>query len=168
MERIEIYMSKSKSILLLLGCVAFLVMGVFMFLWADEVAYQVIGVIAIAFCSFASFIAIKRLIKSELAVIIDPKLGINIKPETTPTGFIKWEDIYGFREMKIESTRFVIILVKEPEKWIRQEKSGMRKKTLEYNLNRYNSPFNISTAGLDIKMDELIESLESYRKAYGK
>ncbi|RZK38618.1 MAG: hypothetical protein EOO90_21665 [Pedobacter sp.] len=174
MERIEIYSSKRKSLLLLIGSIAFVALGVWLILDADNLTgwrarspifTRGIGVASILFFGFGIFVGIKRLIKSEVALIIDTK-GLNVNPKKSLTEFIKWTDINGFEEIKIQSTRIVIIGIKNPKYWLDKETSGFRRKLMQFNINNYNSPFNIASAGLDISSDALIDTLNNYFDTY--
>lgn len=174
MERIEIYTSKKKSILLLIGSIAFVALGIWLLMEADNltgwrarnpIITRGIGIASILFFGLGIFVGIKRLIKSEVALIIDP-IGLNLNPKKSLTEFIKWEDILGFEEIKIQSTRILIIGVKNPESWLEKETSTIRKKMMQFNINNYNSPFNIAASGLDISSNELNEKLNSYFKKY--
>jgi hypothetical protein len=170
MERIEIYSSKKKSLLLLIGSIVFVVLGFWLLLEADNMTgwrernpifTRGIGIASILFFGLGIFIGIKRLIKSEIALIIDSK-GVNVNPKKSMTEFIKWGEINGFEEIKIQSTRIVIIGVKNPAYWLEKETSGFRRKLMQFNINNYNSPFNIAASGLDISSDKLIETLNNY------
>jgi hypothetical protein len=174
MDRIEIYTSKKKSILILLGSVVFVTLGIFStinperfvtILFRHPELIRLIGIASILFFGFGIFVGIKRLIKSEIALIIDAK-GLNINPKKSLTEFIEWKDILGFKELKIQSQRIIIIGVKNPEHWIEKETSAIRKKLMRFNLNNYDSPFNITAAGLDISFDELNKKLKRYLKKY--
>ncbi len=170
MESIEFYSSKKKSLLLLLGSITFVALGIWLLLEADNLTVwkarnpiltRGIGIASILFFGLGIFIGIKRLIKSEIALIIDSK-GLNVNPKKSLTEFIKWSDINGFEEIKIQSTRIVIIGVKNPEYWLDKETSVFRRKIMQFNISNYNSPFNIAASGLDISSDQLIETLNNY------
>ncbi len=170
MESIEFYSSKKKSLLLLLGSITFVALGIWLLLEADNLTVwkarnpiltRGIGIASILFFGLGIFIGIKRLIKSEIALIIDSK-GLNVNPKKSLTEFIKWSDINGFEEIKIQSTRIVIIGVKNPEYWLDKETSVFRRKLMQFNISNYNSPFNIAASGLDISSDQLIETLNNY------
>ena len=170
MERIEIYSSKKKSLLLFIGSIAFVILGFWLLLEADNLSgwrarnpifTRGIGIASILFFGLGVFIGIKRLIKSEIALIIDT-IGLNVNPKKSLTEYIKWSDINGFEEIKIQSTRIVIIGVKNPDYWLDIETSGFRRKLMQFNINNYNSPFNIAASGLDISSDKLIETLNNY------
>ncbi len=170
MDRLEIYSSKKKSFLLLIGSLLFVALGIWLLLEADNLTgwranYPIftrgIGLVSILFFGLGVCISSKRLFKSELALIISSE-GINVTPKKSLSDFIKWEDIEKFEEIKIQSTRIVIIVVKNPQYWLDKETSAFRRKLMQFNLNNYNSPFNISATGLDISLDKLIETLNIY------
>ena len=170
MESIEFYSSKKKSLLLLLGSITFVALGIWLLLEADNLTVwkarnpiltRGIGIASILFFGLGIFIGIKRVIKSEIALIIDSK-GLNVNPNKSLTEFIKWSDMNGFEEIKIQSTRIVIIGVKNPEYWLDKETSVFRRKLMQFNISNYNSPFNIVASGLNISSDQLIETLNNY------
>ncbi|ASE62751.1 STM3941 family protein [Chryseobacterium indologenes] len=170
MDRIELYSSKKKSLILLIGSLTFIVLGFWLLLEAENLTsmrarspifIRGIGIATILFCGFGIFIGIKRMIKSEIILIIDNK-GLNVNPKKSLTEFIKWNEINGFKEIKIHSTRIVIIGVRNPEYWLDKETNGFKRKLMQFNINNYNSPFNISASGIDITSDKLIETLNKY------
>ena len=174
MERIEIYSSKKKSFWLLLGSIAFVALGFWLFLVADNLTgwnarnptiTRVIGIASMLFFGMGIFLGIKRLIKSEITLIIGPE-GLNVDPKKSLTTFIHWKDINGFEEIKIQHTRIVIIGVKNSTYWLNKETNQFRRKLMQFNINHYNSPFHIAATGLDISSDKLIETLNNYYHSY--
>ncbi|KFF10359.1 hypothetical protein IW15_20190 [Chryseobacterium soli] len=170
MDRIEIYSSKKKSLMLLIVSIVFVVLGFWLLLEANNLTgwkarspifTRGIGIASILFFGLGVFIGLKRLIKSEIALIIDTK-GLNMNPKKSLNEFIKWSDINGFEEIKIQNTQIVIVGVKNPEYWLDKETSGFRRKLMQFNINNYNSPFNIAASGLDITSHKLIDTLNNY------
>ena len=170
MERIEIYTSRKKSILILIGSIIFVVGGILFvvnperfvtLIFRNPDIIRIVGIASIIFFGLGIFVGIKRLIKSEIALIIDKK-GLNVNPKKSSTEFIEWKNILGFKDIKIQSQRILIIIVKNPEKWIEKETNTIRKKLMRFNLNNYDSPFNIAAVGLDISYAELSEKLNKY------
>lgn len=159
---------------MILGSIIFVVLGIWLFMNADNftgwkarnpIFIKGIGVISILFFGFGIFVGIKRLIKSELALIVDSR-GLNVNPKKSLSEYIEWKDILGFREIKIQSARIIIIGVKNPDHWIETETNLIRRKLMQFNLNNYDSPFNIAVAGLDISYKELNDKLNSYFEKY--
>jgi hypothetical protein len=106
-----------------------------------------------------------RVINPQLALIIDSQ-GLNVNPKKSLTDNIKWSEIKGFKEIKINSTRIIIIEVHNPSKWIKNETNLVRRKMMQFNNANYSSPFNISAVGLDISYDQLIEILNKFYNQY--
>jgi hypothetical protein len=131
MDRTEIYTSRKKSMFLLIGSIAFVVLGIWLLFDADNFTHG-IGVALILFFGFGIFVSIKRLMKSEIALIIDP-IGLNVNPKKSLTDCIKWNEILGFEEIKIQSTRIIVICVKDPKYWIDKDVSTIRKKLMQFN-----------------------------------
>jgi len=53
-------------------------------------------------------------------LIID-SAGLNINPKKSLTEFIPWEEIFGFEEIKIYSTKIIMIKVMNPNSWLEKE-----------------------------------------------
>lgn len=170
MDRVEIYASKKKAILMLIGSMVFVALGIMMFINADystgirnynPVLLRGFGILGVLFFGLGVYIGVKRLIKKEIAIIIDSK-GINVNPKQSESDFIEWNDISGFEEIRIQSQKIIIIGLMNPEYWVKKETSLFRRKLMQFNLKNYGSPFNIAAAGLDISYKELIGILNSY------
>ena len=170
MDRIEIYTSKKKSILILIGSIIFVVVGVLFVAYPERFLtlrmqnsdiIRIIGIVSILFFGLGIFVGIKRVVKSEIALIIDKK-GLNVNPKKSLNEFIEWGNIIEFKEIKIQSQRILIIIVKNPEKWIEKESNTFRKKIMRFNLSNYDSPFNIAASGIDISYTELNNKLNRY------
>ncbi|PTB97236.1 hypothetical protein C9994_03730 [Marivirga lumbricoides] len=174
MEKIEIYTSKKKSLILLLGSLAFVALGIWLVMEAENLTgwkarnplfTRGIGIASILFFGLGIFVSIKRLLKSEIALVIDP-IGLNVNPKKSTTELIKWEEITGFEEIKIQSTRILVISVTNPKYWLERETNTIRKKLMQFNINNYDSPFNIAASGLDINSTELKNTLNKYFEKY--
>ena len=172
MERMVIYTSKKKSILVLVCSIVFVAIGILMIINPDEATtiryrsplyIRTFGVIGVLFFGLGILVAVKRLIWTKIAVIIDQN-GINLNPKKSV--IVEWKNIIGFKEMNIRNQRILIIVVNNPEYWIETETNIIRKKLMRFNLNNYESPFNVASAGLEISHNELCEALNVYFKEY--
>jgi hypothetical protein len=173
MGTIEIYSSKKKSFLLLIGSLLFVVGGIYMFINAENLtAYSArspifikgIGIASVLFFGLGIYVSIRQLLKNQLILIIDKK-GVNVNPKKTLTEVIKWQHINGFSEFKIQSQKFVIINVNNSEYWIEKEENSIRKKVMKFNEKNYGSPFNLSANTMQINHDELMTILnENWNK----
>ena len=175
MERLEIYSSKKKSFLLLIGSLLFIIGGIWIFINAENLTsfrsrnpifLKGIGIISVLFFGFGVYVSIKQLITNQLLLVID-KAGINVNPRKSTSKSIEWKNVDGFSELKIQSQKFVIIQVNNSDFWIENESNQMRKKIMKFNLNNYGSPFNLSANSMQINYAELMrvlyENLNKYK-----
>lgn len=173
MEKIEVYSSKKKSFLLLIGSLTFVIIGIYMYISADDfTSYRAripiftkgMAILSVLFFGFGIYVSIRQLIKNQLILIID-KTGIGVNAKKTPLKRIEWKNIESFSEIKIQSTKIVIINVNNPNYWIEKEENTFRKKLMKFNLNNYGSPFNLSANSMQISYTELMKILnESFNK----
>lgn len=89
-------------------------------------------------------------------LIINEK-GINVNPKKDD--IIKWEDIDGFSEIKINSVKIINIQINNSIDYINNETNKIRKNLMKFNLNNYGSPFNISSSTMSLNHIELLKLL---------
>ena len=174
MDTIEIYSSRKKSFLLLIGSLLFVVGGIYMFINTENMTsfrfrnplfIKIAGIASVLFFSLGIYVAIKQLISNQLILIIDRK-GVNVNPKKEPTESIEWKNINGFSELKIQSQKFVIIDVNNSEYWIEKEENSIRKKLMKFNVNNYGSPFNLSANSMQMSYAELMKTLNENLSKY--
>ncbi|MFQ3175000.1 MAG: hypothetical protein ACI8W0_002131, partial [Flavobacterium sp.] len=111
MEKIEIYSSKKKSVLMLIASLIFVIGGIYMFMDAENfTSYRArspiftrgVGIMSVLFFGLGIYVSIRQLITNQLILIID-KTGINVSPKKSPSERIEWKSIKGFSEIKIQS-----------------------------------------------------------------
>jgi hypothetical protein len=167
MTRIEIYSSKRKSFLLLVGSLLFVICGIYIFMVADNphkyrstnpLFERGIGVLAVVFFGLGIYVSIKQLIKSQLILVID-EVGLNVNPKEAPGERIEWKNIEGFSEIKIHSTKIVIIEVNNSHYWIEKETNKLKKMAMKFNSSNYGSPFNLSANSMQINHSNLLKLL---------
>ena len=174
MEKIEIYSSKKKSLLLLIASIIFVIGGIYMLMNTENLTgYRVrnplfiktIGIASILFFSLGIYVSIKQLFTNQLILIIDKK-GVNINPKKSLSDCIEWKNIKGFSELKIQSQKLIIINVDNSDYWIEKEENGMKKKLIKFNTNNYGSPFNLSANFMQINHEELTKTLNENLNKY--
>ena len=166
METIEIFRSLKKSVLLLLGCFAFVAIGIWIILNPNELAARhpavlvmLLGIVCIAFFGIGALMAIKALINKKPVLIID-KAGLTINPGQLGMAIIKWNDIIDFTDYKIGRQKFVMVQLNDNDKYINQETSNFKRRTMQFNVKRYGSPFSLSATLYTINHDELLALLQ--------
>ena len=152
---------------------AFIALGIWFLLDADLIAsrrgnpiiIRVVGVGSILFFGLGSFVGLKQIVKTEVALIID-SVGIRLNPKKSRAELIEWNDIQGFEEVKVMSTRILIINVSDSTDWINKESNSIKRRLMQFNIDNYGSPFNIAASGLNISSNELNKKLKSFHSKY--
>ena len=164
MKPLTIYTSKKKSFGNFLGAVLFVFLGVMMLISDPSPKYPkwfliIVGSFSIVFFSFAGGIILLRLISTKRELILNNE-GINFQGKT----FVAWEDIRGFQPIKIVQTKIILINVKDPQRFINQEKRFLYRKLMQFNTKYYGTPFCTSSVGLAISSEQLLAMLRKYKK----
>ncbi|MDY3362723.1 hypothetical protein PG623_01780 [Riemerella anatipestifer] len=165
MNKVEFYSNRKKAFLLLIGSLIFVILGIDIFLNAENMTsyrvsnplfLKIVGVASFLFFGLGIYVSIRQLLKNRLMLIIDEN-GININPKKNE--YIRWSDIEGFSELKINSVKIIIIQISNAEEYIRKEKNKLRKKLMKFNLENYGSPYNISVGTMNTNYNQLLEVL---------
>ncbi|TKB98421.1 STM3941 family protein [Pedobacter cryotolerans] len=174
MERIEIYSSKKKSLLLLIGSLFFVLGGVYILMNVEIFTgyrsrnpffIKTIGIISILFFGLGIYISVRQLLSNQLILVIDKK-GLILYPKKSLTTFIEWKNIIGFSELKIQSQKFVVIVVDNSAYWIDKEENNIRKKMMKFNIKNFGSPFNLSSSSMQLNHTQLMSILNEYFNKY--
>lgn len=167
MDSIQIYSSRKKSFLLLIGSTLFVIMGILMVMKAgDDSASRVqspafikaMGIASILFFGLGIYVSIRQVIKDHLVLIVNEN-GLHINPNKFSSEQIAWNEIRGFSEIKIRSTKLVIIDLYNSEYWIEKEQNKIRKQLMKFNFNNYGSPFSLSAQFMQIDHEALMKIL---------
>ena len=126
MDKIEIPLSKTKNILMLLGCILFVVLGIFFILKPEifispfvrtPLFIQIIGIVTVLFFGIAGVYGCRKLFDRRMGLVIDLD-GIYDNSNASSIGLIKWDDIINIKTEQISSTKFLLIYIKNPEAYI--------------------------------------------------
>ncbi|MFD2162591.1 STM3941 family protein [Paradesertivirga mongoliensis] len=172
-ERIEIPLSKTKLSLLLLGSIAFVVGGIWMvgnpngfatsYRPTNPIFVFGVGLVSIVFFGGCLVNIAKKLLDSAPGLVIDEK-GIYDNSGAISTGLILWDDIRELRTANVFRQKFIIVVVNNPEQYIKAQNRALNKTGLRRNYKRCGSPISISGNGLKINFEELYRLLESELK----
>lgn len=174
MEKIDVYSSKKKSIILFIISLIFVIGGIYMFVNAQSfvqnglrslVFIQTIGVVSILFFGIGIFVSVKQLIKDQLILRIDHQ-GISVNPNRSPDHYIDWKYIKGFSEITLQGQKLVIINVNNADYWVERETNSIRKRIMKFNITNYGSPFNLSANSMQIDHAQLIKTLNDNLNKY--
>jgi hypothetical protein len=176
-QRIEIPLSKGKIAFLLMGSIAFVAIGVWMWMIADvpdralpwfaRSPWIVKGVAAVTMCFFGAccVFAAYKMLDGKPGLVIDGQ-GIIDNSSGVAAGRIAWNDITGFRVTEVTGQRFLTIDVLDPDKYLAQCTSLARMMNVA-SAKMTGSPVNISASTLKVSLDELERLLSDAARKYG-
>ena len=171
-ERIEIPLSKKKIYFAILGCLLFVIAGIWLFfntslylefplrLFRNPMIIKGVGILSILFFGTIGILQIKKIFDKKAGLIIDSS-GITDNSNATSVGLIEWNDISDIKTKKIMSTKFLLINITNPEKYIGKAKNGMKAKLMRSNMKMYGTPLSITSNTLKYdfgKLEQLIQT----------
>jgi len=164
-NQIEIPLGKKKITILLLASALFVLGGIWMAFDPEKFIHTFFGIdnhstvrfwgiSATLFFGLALIYGITKLFDKKAGLILNEQ-GIIDNTTAASIGLIEWTDIKGIRTGQVISTKFLLIDIKEPEKYIKKAKSKMRSKLMKANLNSYGTPLSITSNTLKYNFDAL-------------
>ncbi len=171
-EKIEIPLSKNKLLLGIGGSILFVVLGMWLFTNANSFQnhsisllrnpqiVKVIGIVGMLFFGATGILGFKKLFDKKVGLVIDSN-GITDNSNASSVGLIEWNDISDIITKQVMSTKFLLINVKNPEKYIGKAKSGMKAKLMRSNMKMYGTPLSITSNTLKYdfgKLEQLIQT----------
>ena len=162
MNKIEIRLSKTKIILLLLGAMVFVVLGTLFVINSEKFIspimrspefIRIVGIASILFFGVAGIYAIRKLFGNTVGLIIDEK-GITDNTNALSIGLINWADITEIKTKQVMSTKFLLIFTNNADKYL--DRVGYFKRNLMLgNLKMYGTPLSITSNTLKYNFDDL-------------
>lgn len=172
MQLIHIPVSKKKSMLRLMGALAFVATGVlfitrpFFFIRSDDpTVIKTVGYLCVVFFGIIAVGLFRALLNNKTGLFIDAD-GINDQSSGVSAGKILWDDIKSIRREQVEGQYFLIIAVKNPQDYIERQLNPLKKKAMVLSYQIYQTPVTISANFLNITFDELEQLVaNSFRDA---
>lgn len=162
MDRIEIPLSKSKLLLILLGGLAFVIIGVIFIInperfvsarMSNPELLRLLGIASIVFFGALTMYAIKKLLGNPIGLVIDEE-GIIDNTNAAGIGLIKWADITGLERVQVKSTKILLVHISNPEEYLNRTK-GFKKLLIKGNYNMYGTPLSITSNTLKYNFNDL-------------
>ena len=159
----EIQANKKRFFLMLGLSVLFVVLGFLPFLGTGlresrkyvPVFYDAVFIVMIIFFGFTALIYLKMILSTKPVISISEK-GIC---DNASFGMIEWEDVAGFRKVRVQKQDYILILLENPEKCI-EKFNFFKQKWLSLNLKQYGTPVMIHTGNLKIDQEELLNIVQ--------
>ncbi len=169
-ERVEIKLSKTKSVLSFLGCTAFVVVSTWLIIYGDQ--YQrlnvwiprIIGLIGLIFFGVCGVYIFIKLFDNKPGLVVDSK-GILDNSSAASGQLIKWDTIKGVRKKYVFGTGFILIDIENPQKFIDEVANKVTKRLMWGNYKTTGTPTSISSVSLTCRVDELYKLIDDRLKS---
>lgn len=152
MDKIEIPISKTKISFLLIGALIFVILGVLFSLTPDKFTttifrnpqiIRIVGIVAVLFFGAAGVYGLRKLFDKSVGLTIDD-YGITDNSNASSVGLIDWSDILDIKTEQVMSTRFLLIFVDKPDKYL-ERVDGFKRKLMKANMKMYGTPLSITS-----------------------
>jgi hypothetical protein len=162
-QRIEIPLSKSKLILMLIGALVFVAIGFWFIIappqidnsyWGNPTKITIAGYASIIFFGLCAVVLIRKLPDTKPGLIID-STGLTDNSSGLSAGHILWIDIENISVLEIHKQKLLMLEVKNPQDYIDRQNSLFKRKGMELNYKMYGTPLSLTANGLKISFQEL-------------
>jgi len=166
-DTIEIPLSKTKIVVLIIGATVFVGLGLLFVIKPETFINPILrSPIAIAFVGYASVIffglcavvGFRKLFDTKAGLIVDDK-GLSDNSSGVSTGFIPWGDISDINSIEISGQKLIMIIVSNPEFYINKRTNYIAKKAASINHRMYGSPISLNAGTLKCNYDDLYRLL---------
>jgi len=166
-----IYLSKAKILFLILLSIIFIALGVW-FLFLDVQSIEGsrrfnspaliygIGIITIVFFGLCALVGVKKLFDKSPGIILSSE-GILDNSSGVSAGIIPWSDVVDIGQYQIHKQKFVLIHVRDPEKYANTG-NALKRMANRANMKMCGTPINISANSLKIGYGELVKIIQKY------
>jgi hypothetical protein len=163
-QRIEIPLSKSKIIMMIIGTSAFVAIGLWFVIappqiknsyWGHPARIAITGYASILFFGLCAAFFIRKLPESKPGLIID-STGLLDNSGALSAGQILWTDIENISVLEMHKQKLLMVEVKNPREYIDRQKSLLKRKGMELNYKMYGTPLSITANGLKMPFNELL------------
>lgn len=171
LEKRVIEFNKKKVVQLILGAIAFMLIGIWFLSMDPEfidsqrrfnnpIFIYGLGVVSILFFGLCSFFGIKKLLTNSPGLIISAE-GILDNSSGISMGLIPWTDVTGIGVYEVQKQKFISIRVADPEKYANNG-NAIQRMANRANIKMCGTPINISAGTLNIDHDNLLAVINKY------
>ena len=173
MNEIKIPLSKTKLIFAFIGSVTFILLGREFILKPEKYVstvmrstelIAVVGFASVIFFGLCLIYIIYKAFDKKPGLIVNAN-GITDNSNFASVGLIEWSEIIGIRTQQIMSTKFILIDVLNPEKFI-QKSSKYKASLMKANLKMYGTPLSITSNSLTYNFEKMESLLKTEFEKY--
>ncbi|WP_346236543.1 STM3941 family protein [Niabella insulamsoli] len=165
MPRVRVPLDKSKAtkrlVLFVLLLILFTLMAVKPSLLtrsSENGFLKVIGYIGTFILIFPAALNAQKVFTKKAGLIIDDE-GISDNSMNVSFAKIAWKDISEIRPLQISGDPFIALFLKQPERFIANEPSPIKRKMLELNYASLKTPINIAAGRLNADYNKLLDAI---------
>ncbi|MBS1613136.1 MAG: hypothetical protein JST49_09970 [Bacteroidetes bacterium] len=160
MEPVTIKPKKTQSVILVMGGLAFVLLGIFMLTVSHkgQLVPSIVAVAGIVFFGGGGILALSKSLNPSTDIVISDE-GINDNSSYISVGLIEWQDILKVDEGVIKNQSFIMIYVMDPDKYLSRA-SGIKHWFMKQNCKWYGSPLAISTKYITMPHKDLLNLLK--------
>jgi hypothetical protein len=171
MTRIEIPLSKTKLLISVGSASLFVVLGFYIILKGahsqedfNPLVVQGIGFVSVVFFGAIAIFGSKKIFDRTPGLIVDDK-GITDNSSGVCVGLIEWNDIAGVSTSAVMTTKFLLIHVYNPEKYLAKV-NKTKARIMKANMKMAGTPLSISSTALECNFAELTKSVTDAFEEY--
>lgn len=168
-------LNKNKIILFLLGSILFIVLGVFLFLNANEISngrlfrtsfsIKFWGILSVIFFGICAVYLFFKIFDKKPGLILD-NLGITDNSSAASLGFVNWKDVYDIRIINVSGQDMIAVHLLNENEYLQKVKNPIKKTLLKTNSKYFGSSMNISAQSLKVDKSTLFKYMEQYFQKY--
>ncbi|MBF6640197.1 hypothetical protein IVB69_01765 [Flavobacterium sp. J49] len=168
MSEIRIALSKRKLIFAFIGSIIFVALGIQFILKPESYVsfshrnfelIRIVGYASLIFFGLCLIYIIFKAFDKKPGLVVNEN-GITDNSNFTSVGLIEWSEIIGIRTEQVMSTKFILIDVLSPEKFI-QNSPKFKATLMKSNLKMYGTPLSITSNSLSYNFNELEKLLKT-------
>lgn len=127
----------------------------FLFIRSDDPSViKIVGIFIIIFSVLYTVIIGRQLLKQKPAIILDNE-GMVCHTAVNSSQKIFWKDVSKVWMQQVSDEKFIMLMIKNPEKYLSGEKNELKKRFMELNYKLYHTPVAITANALKIGINEL-------------
>jgi hypothetical protein len=168
LDTIEIPLSKTKLVYLLIGAALLITGGAFLInhpgILGGSLVVKIIEYTAVILFSICALFIVNKLFDPSPGFVIDYN-GVVDNSSAFAVGFIPWEDFAGMTVQQIGGQKFISIKVIDPDGYIHRRPNALARQAASINYRLYGSPVNVTTSTLNCSFDDLMGQInEQWRQ----
>jgi len=176
MKKIEIKLSRTKTLRLVTGSFVFVIFGLLFLLAPVTFIYpilrnvmiiRIVGVIGVLFFGTVGLLGLKKMFNKTLGLTIDEN-GITDNTNATSVGLINWADITEIKTKQVMSSKSLLIFTSNPDKYLNRA-NGFKRILMKGNMKMCGTPLTITPNTLNVGFDKLERLIkENYNQQKNK